>query len=154
MPLRFPPVHFQKHHFQKQHFACFFLESPLVNSFSLPQCKCIWGQSFRAVQSYLERFPPLTPQFDVSYTQQMHFLVKCSLFCFGNHQKKRPNNLIFGRMFDWQLLDMVEFGVVDYEPMQSTKVLLCFCCLCVGNLVNNFIFSNPASFFDIVFFTF
>jgi hypothetical protein len=45
-----------------------------------------------------------------------------SLFCFGNHQKKRPNNLIFGRLFDWQLLDMVEFGVVDYEPMEVGKV--------------------------------
>lgn len=44
-----------------------------------------------------------------------------SMFCFGNNQKKRPHNLIFGRMFDWQVLDMVEFGVVDYEPMQSCK---------------------------------
>jgi ribosome production factor 2 len=44
-----------------------------------------------------------------------------SLFCFGNHQKKRPHNLILGRFFDWQLLDMAEFHVADYDPMQSVK---------------------------------
>jgi len=44
-----------------------------------------------------------------------------SLFCFGNHQKKRPNNIIFGRFFDWQLLDMLELGVTKYDPMQISK---------------------------------
>merc|ERR1712183_579984 len=31
-----------------------------------------------------------------------------SLFAFGNQSKKRPNNLILGRMFHHKLLDMVE----------------------------------------------
>lgn len=44
-----------------------------------------------------------------------------SLFCFGNHQKKRPHNIIFGRLFDWQLLDMVELGVTKYDPMKVAK---------------------------------
>lgn len=42
-----------------------------------------------------------------------------SLFMFGNHTKKRPNNITMGRMFNNQLLDMVEFGLNDYDPMAS-----------------------------------
>merc|ERR1711981_1166512 len=32
-------------------------------------------------------------------------------FVFGSHSKKRPHNMIFGRFFNHQLLDMVEVGV-------------------------------------------
>ena len=42
-----------------------------------------------------------------------------ALFMFGNHTKKRPNNITMGRMFNHQLLDMVEFGLNDYDPMAS-----------------------------------
>ena len=35
----------------------------------------------------------------------------CSLFALASHSKKRPHNLVLGRMFDFRLLDMVEFGV-------------------------------------------
>ena len=35
------------------------------------------------------------------------------LFVLANHNKKRPHNLTFGRIFDGHLLDMYEFGVED-----------------------------------------
>merc|ERR1739838_907281 len=63
------------------------------------------------------------------------FSQKCdaSLFAFGSHNKKRPDNLVIGRMFDHQLLDMVEFGVANYSQMsgkcpipQGTKPVLSF----------------------------
>lgn len=36
---------------------------------------------------------------------------ECSLFALGSNTKKRPNNLVLGRMYDGHLLDMVEFGI-------------------------------------------
>eukprot|EP00092_Neocalanus_flemingeri_P029855 GFUD01032413.1.p1 GENE.GFUD01032413.1~~GFUD01032413.1.p1 ORF type:complete len:324 (-),score=99.84 GFUD01032413.1:89-1060(-) len=44
-----------------------------------------------------------------------------SLFMFGNHNKKRPNNLVIGRMFDYHMLDMVELGVESFTSMQEFK---------------------------------
>eukprot|EP01065_Artemidia_motanka_P032985 TRINITY_DN39956_c0_g1_i1.p1 TRINITY_DN39956_c0_g1~~TRINITY_DN39956_c0_g1_i1.p1 ORF type:complete len:375 (+),score=119.72 TRINITY_DN39956_c0_g1_i1:65-1189(+) len=55
-------------------------------------------------------------------TQHLEFLSfknDASLFGFGSHSKKRPHNLILGRHFDYQLLDMVEFGVKQYESMKA-----------------------------------
>ena len=43
-----------------------------------------------------------------------------SLFVIGSNSKKRPNNLIFGRLFDSEMLDLVEFNVSEYEEV-STK---------------------------------
>lgn len=40
-----------------------------------------------------------------------------SLFCLVSSNKKRPNNVVLGRLFDHQLLDMQEFGIVDYRPI-------------------------------------
>jgi ribosome production factor 2 len=44
----------------------------------------------------------------------------CSLFAFGSHSKKRKHNMVLGRMFDHQLLDMVELGI-DGESFISMK---------------------------------
>lgn len=44
-----------------------------------------------------------------------------SLFCLGSSSKKRPFRVIFGRMFDHQLLDMQEFGVSAYKPSSGFK---------------------------------
>ncbi|XP_075720345.1 ribosome production factor 2 homolog [Rhinoderma darwinii] len=49
----------------------------------------------------------------------------CSLFVFGSHNKKRPNNLIFGRMFDCHVLDMIELGVEKYVPLKDIKSSKC-----------------------------
>uniref|UniRef100_A0A0B6ZM35 Ribosome production factor 2 homolog n=2 Tax=Arion vulgaris TaxID=1028688 RepID=A0A0B6ZM35_9EUPU len=40
---------------------------------------------------------------------------------FGCHSKKRPNNLVIGRLFDGQVLDMAEFGVDKFVSMNSIK---------------------------------
>lgn len=34
---------------------------------------------------------------------------------------QRPNNLIFGRLFDYQILDMIEVGIENYKPLDSFR---------------------------------
>ncbi|XP_017696384.1 ribosome production factor 2 homolog [Phoenix dactylifera] len=43
----------------------------------------------------------------------------CSLFVFGSHSKKRPNNLVLGRMYDHHVYDLVEVGVENFRPIES-----------------------------------
>lgn len=40
----------------------------------------------------------------------------CSLFALVNSNKKRPHNLVLGRMFNFNILDMFEFGISNYVP--------------------------------------
>lgn len=70
---------------------------------------------------------------DVSTIEFFSQKSDASLFAFGSHNKKRPDNLVIGRMFDHQLLDMVELGVKNYKSMSSqcnvplgTKPVLAF----------------------------
>uniref|UniRef100_A0A3P8RY78 Ribosome production factor 2 homolog n=1 Tax=Amphiprion percula TaxID=161767 RepID=A0A3P8RY78_AMPPE len=49
----------------------------------------------------------------------------CSLFLFGSHNKKRPNNFIFGRLFDFHVLDMIELGIEKYVSLSDIKTSKC-----------------------------
>jgi hypothetical protein len=51
-----------------------------------------------------------------------------SLFMLTSHSKKRPNNLIMGRLFDYQLMDMMELGVEKFVAMNEFKVWLWIVC--------------------------
>ncbi|CAE7844889.1 bxdc1, partial [Symbiodinium microadriaticum] len=43
----------------------------------------------------------------------------CSQFIIGSHSKKRPHNMIMGRMYDGHLLDMVELGISSFRGIES-----------------------------------
>jgi ribosome production factor 2 len=43
----------------------------------------------------------------------------CGLFVFGSHSKKRPDNLVMGRVYEGQLLDMYEFGIEQLQSLSS-----------------------------------
>jgi len=44
-----------------------------------------------------------------------------SLFMVGTHNKKRPHNVIIGRTFDFQVLDMIEVGVDSCQLISAFK---------------------------------
>jgi len=48
----------------------------------------------------------------------------CSLFAFGSKSKKRPFRLLLGRCFDSSILDMQEFAVSNYKPVNKFKSTL------------------------------
>lgn len=46
---------------------------------------------------------------------------ECSVFGFGSHSKKRPNNLILGRLYNYKIYDMYEFGLTDIKTTGQFK---------------------------------
>lgn len=60
--------------------------------------------------------------FDTEGQMSLEFLATkndCSLFALASHNKKRPNNLILGRTFDRQVLDILEVGVSRFKSMDD-----------------------------------
>jgi ribosome production factor 2 len=44
-----------------------------------------------------------------------------SLFALGSHTKKRPDNLVLARMFEFNVLDMFELGLTSVQHMASFR---------------------------------
>ncbi|XP_064473055.1 ribosome production factor 2 homolog [Ornithodoros turicata] len=62
------------------------------------------------------------PMEDAVPIEMMMQRTDSSLFVFGSHNKKRPNNLILGRTFDGHILDMFELGMDQYKALEEFKV--------------------------------
>merc|ERR1711872_972477 len=65
-------------------------------------------------QNSMEKKNPDIRPFESGGSEKIEFFCRkndASLFVVGTHNKKRPHNLIMGRMFDGHLLDMVEMGI-------------------------------------------
>uniref|UniRef100_A0A2K5CBD0 Ribosome production factor 2 homolog n=1 Tax=Aotus nancymaae TaxID=37293 RepID=A0A2K5CBD0_AOTNA len=52
----------------------------------------------------------------------------CSLFMFGSHNKKWPNNLVIGHVYDYHVLGMIELGIENFNSKcpEGTKPMLVF----------------------------
>lgn len=53
---------------------------------------------------------------------------ECTLFALGSTSKKRPDNLVLGRLFENELLDLIELGIKQYasfSEFSSEKVGTC-----------------------------
>uniref|UniRef100_A0A2K6NXY0 Ribosome production factor 2 homolog n=1 Tax=Rhinopithecus roxellana TaxID=61622 RepID=A0A2K6NXY0_RHIRO len=51
----------------------------------------------------------------------------CSLFMFASHNKKRPNNLVIGHLYDHHVLDMIELGIENFVSLKDIKGLTLKC---------------------------
>lgn len=62
--------------------------------------------------------------FEVDGRNSIEFLCTkndCSTFAVASHNKKRPNNLVLGRLFNHQILDMVELGIISNKGLSDYK---------------------------------
>lgn len=64
----------------------------------------------------------IRPFEDITPIEKFATKLNAPLFMFTSHNKKRPNNLVMGRMFEHSLLDMVEFGIENYIGLKEFKV--------------------------------
>lgn len=75
----------------------------------------------KPLASLMRRNNDITLFEDPTPLEQLAKSNDCHLFMFGSSSKKRPNNLILGRLYDEQVLDMVEFGIKQYKSFQEFK---------------------------------
>jgi ribosome production factor 2 len=59
----------------------------------------------------LSRANPILPFEEASSLEFLCEKNECSAFLYASHNKKRPHNLVLGRLFDGHVLDMIELGV-------------------------------------------
>lgn len=60
---------------------------------------------------------------DIGPVEHMAVKQDASLFLFSSHQKKRADNLVFGRMYAEHILDLFEFGMSDFKGICAFKSL-------------------------------
>lgn len=48
--------------------------------------------------------------------------MNASLFMLISNTKKRPNNLVMGRLFEHTIMDIIEFGIENYISLQNFKM--------------------------------
>jgi ribosome production factor 2 len=67
----------------------------------------------------LNRNNDILPFEDVNSIEFLGSKNDCGLFVLGSHTKKRPNNLIIGRLYEQHILDMYEFGINRYQSIED-----------------------------------
>lgn len=70
---------------------------------------------------HLQRKNPMLPFEDDTSIEFLSKKNDASLFLFGSHNKKRPHNLVFGRLYDFHVLDMMEMGIDNFKPLSDFK---------------------------------
>jgi ribosome production factor 2 len=65
----------------------------------------------------LARKNEIRPFEDVSSLEFLCEKNECAAFVYVSHNKKRPHNLVLGRIFDGHVYDMLELGITKYEGL-------------------------------------
>jgi len=90
--------------------------SDLVN-----KCMKDLGNLKRPYSTFFNKKNEILPFEDATKLEFFAQKNDASLFMFGNHNKKRPNNMVIGRMYDNHLLDMVELGLENFQSLNDFK---------------------------------
>lgn len=69
----------------------------------------------------MNRHNDFTPFEDQTPLETLANKSDCHLFVFGSTSKKRPDNLVMGRLFDNEILDMIEFGIKSFKSLHDFK---------------------------------
>lgn len=67
----------------------------------------------------IQKTHDVLPMEDPSLIENQSVKYDCSLFAVGSHQKKRPDNLTIGRMYDGHVLDEFEFGIQSFKGIKQ-----------------------------------
>jgi len=59
---------------------------------------------------------------DPTPVERLCYLRDCPLVAIANHTKKRPNDFTIGRLYNYHMLDLVQFEVSNYAPLSSFNV--------------------------------
>uniref|UniRef100_A0A7E5A108 Ribosome production factor 2 homolog n=1 Tax=Panagrellus redivivus TaxID=6233 RepID=A0A7E5A108_PANRE len=75
----------------------------------------------KPLSMHMKRHNQIRPFEDETELERHTRKFDASLFLFGCNQKKRPNSVIFGRMFDGHVLDMFEMQITNYIAATAFK---------------------------------
>jgi ribosome production factor 2 len=71
--------------------------------------------------TFLKSKNPFHPFEDETALEKFAQKYDSSLFAFGSHSKKRPNNLILGRLYDYRIFDMFELCIENFKSINEFK---------------------------------
>ncbi|XP_032516732.2 ribosome production factor 2 homolog [Danaus plexippus] len=69
--------------------------------------------------AYLSRKNDFVPFEDASVVEKLCYKKEAALFGISSHSKKRPHNIILGRTFNYNILDMIELGADKFKAMSE-----------------------------------
>jgi len=82
--------------------------------------------SFKKLNSTMYKRKNITRPFeDESGIEYFLHKTDSSLFVFGSHSKKRPDNFILGRLYDDHILDMIELGATNIKSVAEFAAKTC-----------------------------
>ncbi|XP_031831520.1 ribosome production factor 2-like protein Non3 isoform X1 [Nomia melanderi] len=70
----------------------------------------------------LQKKNDVLPFEDITLIEKFSAKYNSALFMIALHNKKRPHNLVMGRMYENTLLDMAEFGIENYKSLKDFKL--------------------------------
>ncbi|XP_045769813.1 ribosome production factor 2 homolog [Maniola jurtina] len=69
--------------------------------------------------AFLSRKNDFVPFEDATVIEKLCYKKEAALFGVSSHSKKRPHNIVLGRTFNYNILDMIELGADNFKAMSE-----------------------------------